>query len=168
MMGRPIAFVWTDEGAMIPLHPRTADKLYVVGERYTLAPYEDRSIASHNHEFGWLHERWMNLPDSLAEQFPTSEHLRKRALVDAGYYNETILDAGSNAAALRAASFIKSRDEFAVVIVRGPVVVTRDAKSQSRRMMDKKTFQESKTAIMEVIDLMISEAHASQRVREMA
>lgn len=166
-MTRPLAFTW-DGISMIPLHPRTADKLYVVGERYTLAPYEDRSIASHNHEFSWLHERWMNLPDSLAEQFPTPEHLRKRALVDAGYYNETILDAGSNAAALRAASFIKSRDEFAVVIVRGPVVVTRDAKSQSRRMMDKKTFQESKTAIMEVIDLMISEAHASQRVREMA
>src|SRR5258708_5689576 len=99
-MTRPIAFEWDGE-AMKPLQPKLADKEYVVGERYTLAPFEQRSLATHNHEFAWLYEAWMNLPEALAEQYPSPEHLRKRALIDAGYYDEVAIDAGSKAAAIR-------------------------------------------------------------------
>ncbi len=170
-MTRPCAFVWTDDGVMKPLHPRRADQEYAVGERYMLAPYEDRSGATHKHEFAWLRDAWMNLPEHLAESFPTPEHLRKSALIDAGYFDETVIDAGTNAAALRVAAALRSFDDFALVIVRGPAVVRRTAKSQSRRMMDKKTFQESKTAILEIVSEMIGvspstlteEASATQR-----
>lgn len=156
-MSRPIAFQWDGE-AMKPLHPKLADKEYVVGERYTLAPFEQRSQVSHNHEFAWLHEAWLNLPEEYAEVFPTAEHLRKRALIDAGYFDETTVDAGSNAAAVRVAVGFRKVSEFALVIVRGPIVVHRTAKSQSRRAMGAKVFQESKTAIMEVIANMIGVA----------
>lgn len=151
---RPQGFTWDGE-AMIPRSPKLADKAYTVGESYLLVTHEDRSTATHNHEFAWLKDAWLNLPESLADQYPTPEHLRKRALIDADFYDETIVDAGTNAAALRVASAFRSREEFSLVIVRGPAVVIRTAKSQSRRSMNKKDFQASKTAILEVVSNMI-------------
>lgn len=152
--GRPIAFQWDGE-AMRPLHPKLADKEYVVGERYMLAPFEQRSVASHNHEFAWLHEAWLNLPERYAEQFPSAEHLRKYALIQAGYSNSHSLVCGSKAEALRVAAFIRPLDEFAVVTVNGCVVNRFTAKSQSRRAMGREEFQDSKTKIMDVIAQMI-------------
>lgn len=151
----PCTFTWTDEGVMRPVHPQRADRIYVVGERYTFVPFQDRSAASHNHEFAWLHNAWHTLPENLADLYPTPEHLRKRALIEAGYYNEQAVDAGSHAAALRVAAAFRSREEFSLVIVRGPIVLIRTAKSQSRRAMDKDEFQKSKTAILEVITDMV-------------
>jgi hypothetical protein len=151
----PLAFEWTDEGVMKPLNPKRADAFYAVGERYIMEPVHQRSDATHKHEFAWLRDAWMSLPEGLADLYPTTEHLRKRALIDAGYYDESITDAGSNAAALRVASAFRAIDDFSLVIVRGPLVVRRTAKSQSRRAMNKDEFQASKTAIMEVIAGMI-------------
>lgn len=143
---------------MIPRSPRFADKRFVVGEVYRLQEVSDRTAATHSHQFAWLNEAWKNLPESLADLYPSPDHLRKRALVEAGFYTEEIIDAGSNAAALRVASYVRSRDEFAVVIVRGPAVVVRHPKSQSYRAMDKKEFQDSKTAIMEIVASMVGVA----------
>lgn len=151
---RPLMFVWEGD-VMRPLSPRMADKNYVVGEKYLMVPHEERSAASHAHEFAWLRDAWSNLPEDIADQFPTQEHLRKRALIDAGFYDETMVDAGSNAAAVRVASAFRGMDGFALVVVRGPLVIRRSAKSQSRRSMNKEEFQKSKTAIMEIIANMI-------------
>lgn len=151
---RPQGFTWDGE-AMVPRSRMLADKAYTVGETYLLVTHEMRTSATHNHEFAWLRDAWLNLPENLSDQFPTQEHLRKRALIDAGFYDETIIDAGSNAAALRVASAFRSREEFSLVIVRGPAVVIRTAKSQSRRSMNKQEFQASKTAILEVISNLI-------------
>lgn len=159
----PLGFRWTGE-AMEPLAKRRADELFVVGEVYRLAPWEERSPASHAHEFAWLAEAWRNLPEHLADLYPSPEHLRKRALIEAGYYDETAIDAGSKAAAERVASAFRSREPFALVIIRGPIVLIRTAKSQSHRAMDSKTFQASKTAIMDVVAGMIgTTSNALQR-----
>ena len=83
-MHRPELFTWDGE-AMVPRHPRRADQLFVVGETYPLIINEDRSVATHNHEFAWLREAWLNLPETLADLYPSPEHLRKRALIEAGY-----------------------------------------------------------------------------------
>jgi len=131
------------------------DKQFVIGQDYRLDETQQRSQASHNHEFAWLHDAWLNLPESLASLYPSPEHLRKRALIEAGFYDEQIVDAGTKAAAIRVATAFRSREEFSVIIVRGCLVVLRTAKSQSRRSMDKKDFQASKQAIMEVIAAMI-------------
>lgn len=76
-----------------PGFKKRCDATFTIGARYVLAPREERSSASHRHEFAWLREAWMNLPEHLAEQFPTETHLRKRALIEAGYYDETIVRA---------------------------------------------------------------------------
>jgi len=148
----PIQCTWDGE-SLTPVNQvwaRRADQQWVVGERYMVETRQERSVAAHNHEFAWLHEAWLQLPEKIADLYPTAEHLRKRALVEAGYYTEDIIDAGTNAAALRVAAFAR-KDDFALVIVRGPLVVVRVAKSQSRRHMDRETFQASKSAIMEIV-----------------
>jgi len=152
----PICCAWDGE-AFIPLprFAKTCDREFVIGQNYPLIVHEERSRASHSHEFAWLHDAWLNLPESLASLYPSPEHLRKRALIEAGFYDEQIVDAGTKAAAIRVATAFRSREEFSVIIVRGCLVVLRTAKSQSRRSMDKKDFQASKQAIMEVIAAMI-------------
>lgn len=157
MSAPPPIFCQYDGDSFVPLarSQRVCDKEYCIGEVYQLAPVEDRSTSTHNHEFAWLKDAWLNLPEQYAELYPSPEHLRKRALIQAGYYDEEIVDAGTNAAALRVASAFRHREEFSLVIVRGPLVVIRSAKSQSRRAMKKKEFQDSKSAIMDVISEMI-------------
>lgn len=155
-MSVPIIFECFPEG-MKPLKrfANVYGSEYEPTKLYTLVPVEDRSTATHNHEFAWLAEAWRNLPEDLADQYPSVEHLRKRSLIQAGYYDEQIIDAGSNAAALRVAAAFRSREEFSLVIVRQVFVVIRTAKSQSRRAMDRKTFQESKSKIMDIVSQMI-------------
>ncbi len=150
----PLMFDWDGE-ALHPAHPKRADQYYVVGESYRMAPYEERSVRSHSHFFASVHEAWLNLPEDLADQYPTEEHLRKKALVKAGYRDERSVVCGSHAEALRVAAFIKPIDDYAVVVVRENVVMHLTAKSQSVRAMGAKTFQESKSAGLDMIALMI-------------
>lgn len=156
MNDSPVLCEWTGEEMRPAGHvwARRADEQWVVGARYLVEIRQERSEASHRHEFGWLHDAWLNLPEKLADLYPTVEHLRKRALIEAGYYNEDLIDAGTNAAALRVAAFAR-KDDFALVIVRGPLVVVRTAKSQSRRHMDKAQFTASKSALLEIVSAMI-------------
>lgn len=158
----PLWFEWNGN-AMVPLNHRAATRQFVVHDKYRLERREERSTQAHAHQFAWLHEAWLNLPEKLADLYPSAEHLRKRALIDAGYYDEMIVDAGSHAAAVRVAGAFRSIDDFAVVIVRGPLVVRRTAKSQSRRAMNKAEFQASKTALMETVASLIGTTTAALR-----
>ena len=152
-----MSFTWNGQ-AMIPTRPLAAVKAYEPGRRYWLEEVNERSWISHQQQFAWIGEAWANLPEGLADLYPTPEHLRKRALIQAGFYTEAIIDAGSKTAALRMAAYARGADEFAAVFVRGPLVIVRKAKSQRMHghdRMDKDEFQRSKTAIMEVIAEMI-------------
>lgn len=150
----PQYFTWDGE-SMRPRRPSVADRYFVIGQEYRLMEEQERSEATHRHEFAWLREAWKNLPESLADEYPSPDALRKRGLIQAGFYDESIIDAGSNAAALRVAAAFRSREEFSLVIVRGVFVVIRTAKSQSRRAMNKDEFQRSKTALLEVVAEMV-------------
>ena len=101
-----LAFQWDGE-AMVPLNGKRADAFYTVGERYIMAPVSQRSDATHKHEFAWLREAWMSLPDDLAERFPSAEHLRKWALIRAGYSDSHTITCASKAEAIRVAAFIR-------------------------------------------------------------
>ena len=150
----PVAFDWDGE-VMKPLNARRADAFYTVGERYLMVPVSQRSDVSHKHEFAWLREAWASLPDHLAERFATAEHLRKWALIRAGYSDSHTITCASKAEALRVAAFIRPIDEFAVVVTQGATVTRYTAKSQSKRAMGAKEFQDSKTKIMEVVARML-------------
>lgn len=128
-----------------------ADQEFVVGEVYAMVEHHDRSANSHRHYFAVIADAWRTMPDMMLEQYPTSEHLRKKALVWKGYRDERTIVAASQAEAERVAAFIKPMDDFAVVTVRDAVVRVWTAKSQSVKAMGAKEFQQSKTDVLEFI-----------------
>jgi hypothetical protein len=155
----PLVYQWNGE-AMEPL-PRfhnLANSQLCIGQTYRLVEEEERSEVSHRHEFAWLREAWQNLPEAISDDFPTSEHLRKRALIATGFYNEQIIDAGSQAAALRVAIGVRAipGEDFSHIVTRGGLVVIRRAKSQKRSQMGAADFQASKTAILEWVANLLS------------
>ena len=150
----PLDFIWDGE-SHFPERPRLADRYYVVGQKYRLVPHEDRSMRSHRYYFASINEAWKNLPEDLAERFPTSEHLRKFALIKAGFRDERSIVAASKAEAQRVAAFVRPIDEYAVVAVREAVVTIYTAKSQSTRAMGKKVFRESADRVLDIVSAMI-------------
>ena len=148
----PVVFTWDGE-TMVPQQRfnRVCAKQYVVGETYPLIPMEARSQASHAHYFAAINEAWSNLPEDLTERFPTSEHLRKAALVKAGYADERTIVCASKAEAQRVAAFIRPMDTYAIVVVNEATVKVFTAQSQSMKAMGKKAFQESKDKVLEIL-----------------
>jgi hypothetical protein len=151
-----IVYRWDGE-VMVPLarfHNR-CNAVFTVGELYPLDVHEDRSIVSHRHYFCEINEAWKNLPEMVAERYPSSEHLRKYALIQTGYRDERSIACSSKAEAQRVAAFIKPMDDYAVVVVREAVVSVLTAKSQSIRAMGAKEFQASKQAVLDQLASMI-------------
>ena len=138
-------------GAMLPVSRVLADRYYGEGEIVRMAPWEDRSLASHSHFFAVLSAAWRNLPADLQDTYPSPEALRKAALIQGGYFDEEIIDVGTKAGAERVAKYVRGHDDFAHVVIHGMIVVVRHAKSQSRRSMDAKTFQRSKESVLEIV-----------------
>ena len=149
-------FRWNAEKAvMVPLRANHACKTFVDEETYRLGVIEERSANSHSHYFAALNEAWGNLPDAMAERFPTVEHLRKYALIQCGFRDERSIACASKAEALRIAAFIKPMDGYAVVIVREAVVMVYTAKSQSMKAMGKADFQDSKQKVLDIVSDLI-------------
>jgi len=155
-MTSPIAFRWF-EGVMIPQKrfARLAHEQFTVDETYVLAEVQERSKKSHDHYFVQVDEAWSNLPESYEGRWATPDHLRKWALIKAGYRDERTLVCSSKAEALRLAAFVKQFDEYTVVTVREAVVTAYTARSQSLKAMGKADFQESKTKVLEILGDMI-------------
>lgn len=147
----PLAFTWDGE-AMVPRHPRLADKAFAVGEIYVLVEHHDRSQASHRQYFAAIRDAHDNLPEDLAEQFATPDHLRKWALCKAGYADERSIVCASKAEAQRMAAFLRPMDSFAVVTVREAMVRVYTAQSQSLKAMGKQAFQDSKQKVLDILD----------------
>ena len=153
MTAMPIKFHW-DGDAMVPdgkYCARQADEQFVVGQRYRLVEENERSSASHSHEFAFLTEAWNSLPDELYAQYPNSEVLRKHALIAKGFCTMVQHVCKSEAEAQRLAAILKPYDAYAVVVARGTVVTVYTAVSQSRRAMGAAQFNQSKQAIMEFV-----------------
>jgi hypothetical protein len=136
-----LRFRWDGECA-VPVQPRVADRYLVVGEEYAWVEHHERSTASHNRYFAGVHDAWKTLPDHLALEFPTADALRKRGLIETGYYTERRFIASSPAEARKIAAFLPKGDGV-VISVAGSAVIERTAKSQARTAMDRKTFLQS-------------------------
>lgn len=163
MTAAPMLFRW--DGVSMLLHRRhhnEAAAYYVIGQSYRLAEIEERSEVSHNHEFGWLKEAWLSLPEGIAREFPSQEHLRKRALIATGWCTMTDYPCGTRAEALRwAANLQREIDAYSIVEVQQSVVRVFKAMSQSRKAMNKADFQASKTAILEWVAALLDVAPAT-------
>jgi hypothetical protein len=149
----PILVDWQD-GVFVPAlhsHAQRCNEQFEEGKRYSLIEYKDRSQASHGHYFAALTEAWANLPEEFAVEFPTVEHLRKYALIKAGYFikEEVVLSTAEDAR--RVAAFCDNRDDYRICIVNGNVLSRYTAKSQSMKEMGRKPFEASKQAVLVIV-----------------
>src|SRR5262245_10128854 len=152
MSPNPIAYVWDGE-AFTPL-PRFAgrcDDEFLVGQRYTLEVIEQRSAQTHRHFFAAVHDAWLNLSEDIADEFPSSEHLRAWGLVKAGFADKTVIRCASNDDAIRLAALTKGDAKIRIVEVSGRIVTVWTPHSQSMRAMGRATFQKSKDAVLDAI-----------------
>lgn len=168
-MSTPMLWTWTGD-AMEPMKrfQKACDAEFVIGEVYRLEEVKERSRRSHSHYFASVHNGWMNLSEDEAERFPTAEHLRKHCLIHCGYRNERTLVASTKAEALRIAAFMRPANEYAIIVVRECTVVELTAKSQSQKAMGAKEFQESKTAVLDMIASIIGTDAATLKNNEAA
>lgn len=151
----PINLRYEGEGEFKPTSPfwgKRADRFYVVGETYDLVTHQERSSASHAHYFASVNEAWKNLPEDMAERWPSPEHLRKWALIKAGYCVSTTVLFANRKDAEKAAALVIPLDEFSVVDVKETTLTRYVAKSQSYRAMPKGEFQRSKDDVLRVLD----------------
>lgn len=139
-------------------HRERCAKLFSHGQTVVLEAAQERGWKEHRFYFAQIADLFGTLPERLADapfaQSPTT--LRKHALIATGYCTIATLDAGSAAAALRAAAFIRAlpreATDYVVVSVRGPIVTTAAADSQSSRAMGKARFQASKNDVLAWIE----------------
>ena len=160
MMPAPITYLCVGDSLQpLPRFHNAFGAQFTDGEQYRLEEVKQRSRSSHNHYFVAVEEAWKNLPENLADRFPTDDHLRKWALIKAGYRDERTFVAGSKAEAQRLAAFIKPIDDHAVVLVREAVVIVYTAKTQKMRAMGRDEFQASKDAVLRVLAELIGVDH---------
>ena len=137
------------------------DAALVVGEVLRWEQVPERSLKSHKFYFATIADAWANLPESLVDEFPSPEHLRKYALIKSGYCTTIKLVLPTNAEAVAACAFIQASDEFVICEPIGRVATISRASSQSMRAMGKKQFEESKSRVLDVISGLIG-ADATQ------
>lgn len=164
-MGGPVLLQWNGE-AFQPANRHWAsqcDKRFVVGEFYTLAEHNDRSMNTHRHYFASVAEAWKNLPEHFSGLpfAESAEHLRAYALIRTGYCDAHTIVCSSKAEASRMAAFIRPIDGFSIVDVKEATVTRYVAKSQSMKAMDKQEFQQSKVAVLDFLDDLIGVARGT-------
>lgn len=127
------------------------------GERVLVTIERGRSMTSHRHQFAWVKDAWLNLPESVmfSDWAATPETLRKEALIQCGYYHQIAIGLDSAKTAREVAHELKAARAlahgYAQAVVRDGMAVVRWPESQSVKAMGGKRFQESKTAIIEWI-----------------
>lgn len=163
MSARPVACIFrqaTKTFEVIQRHHNIVCELYTDGETYMMEEREERSSASHAYYFAAVNEAWANLPDDQKQQLPSAEHLRKWALIKAGYYNETLMACENKAQAVAWAQWLRRRDDYseiAAVYIQGDdgnyhwYFRLREAKSQSRQNMNKQEFEASKRDVLDIL-----------------
>lgn len=155
MADAPLMLRYEGEGRFEPVSGFWAgrgDKDYVVGEVYKMVELHDRSANSHRHYFASIAEAWRNIPDELLDEYPTPEHLRKKALIAKRYADHRDHICATKVEARKLRAFIKPLDDYAVIEVRECVVRVWTAKSQSTKAMGAKDFQQSKQDVLDFID----------------
>jgi hypothetical protein len=156
-MLQPMPFVWR-AGAMWP-DPRFAQlakRQFADGARYVLEPHDEVSHAERGHYFASVNDAWKNLSDEATARYPTPNHLRKWALVKAGWRKENFTVCDSDDRALHLAAFVRNLDDAAVVVVEKNVVRTYVARTQKigppeQGYMTRDEWKRSKQDVLDIL-----------------
>lgn len=156
MKVEPVAFIWNSR-EMVPLDRfrALANRQFRAGQEYALVPHQGRSEKAHGLYFkcvevAWqnLPEQWQRRPDSNRERFPTSNALRKWALVQEGFADEYVTVCDTNEVAMQVAALARTLDEFSVIRVSENIVTVWVAQSQDHHCMGHDEFQRSMDKVL--------------------
>ena len=92
--------------------------------------------------FAQLRDVHGNLSDEHRRRFPSSETLRKHALIAVGWCDVMTVLAGSKAAAPGVAAAFHSKVPHCIIDIRGDVLTIYTARSMARRALLKKPFND--------------------------
>ena len=152
-MSETFPMLYEGNGLFRCLHPKRV-KLDV-GAVHGWQMAEHRSKASHDHFFAIINEAWKNLPEDMGDDFPSPEHLRKWALIKAGFCSETRIACANNSEAMTLATKAKAMDKYSIVAIDGKAVTIWTADSQRRDAMGRQAFQEAKERALHIISNLI-------------
>ncbi|MEL6467071.1 MAG: hypothetical protein AAFQ58_19085 [Pseudomonadota bacterium] len=116
-----------------------------------------RSGNTHRHQFAWVKEAWLNLPEDKVNMpwAETPETMRKHALIATGFHDTYTLDCGEHLTARKLKAALLAAEVrahgYAVGQVKGTALTIWTPKSQSHRQMGRDQFQASKSAILDWI-----------------
>lgn len=127
---------------------KKADDLFVIGMAYIMETIEQRSAKQHARYFALVNEYWATLPEAMAGQYPSSEHLRKAALCHTGYCKEATTVCANNQESQRLVALVGEMDSYAVASLSGNVVKVWRAETQNTKAMDAKRFKASSDAVL--------------------
>ena len=148
-MSDTLPMLYEGNGLFRCLHPKRV-KLDV-GAVHGWQMAENRSSQSHRHFFAIINEAWKNLPEDMGDDFPSPEHLRKWALIKAGFCSETRIACANNSEAMTLATKAKAMDKYSIVAIDGKAVTIWTADSQRRDAMGRQAFQEAKERALHII-----------------
>ena len=126
-----------------------ADAEFVVGLAYQMTALEERSAKSHQAFFATVNDAWKNLSAEDEARWPTPDHLRRFALIQAGFADCQDIVCATNSEAVRLAAAVKKLDGYSLTSISDRVVRIWTAKSQKYRAMGKADFQASQKAVRE-------------------
>lgn len=150
----PIPMRWdaqTQTMTVLSGHTRRAADQFGAGGVFAMVELQDRSPETHRHFFATVREAWKNLDERDAERFPSDVHLRKWALIKAGFCDQRSMVCASNAEAQRVAAFMRRADGYDLVVIRGKVLTQYTAHSQAVGAMKPDVFQRSKEGVFRVL-----------------
>lgn len=159
---------------VLPRYQARAREQFADGEVQMMEAREERSSASHAQYFAAVKEAHNNLNEAARAQLPTSEHLRKWALIKAGYFHETLMACETKQQAIAWALWMRRRDDYSEISAvqlegedgqRHWYFRLREAKSQRRAAMNKQQFEQSKR---DVLDILAGEIEVRRRELEQA
>lgn len=125
------------------------------GEVHGWQMVEARSMKSHDHFFACIHEAWKNLPEDLAEEFPSPDHLRKWALIKAGFCTTFLMTCITEREAENLLMMARKLDRFAIAQRVDKTVTVWTADSQRRDAQGRKEFQEAKEKALHIVSELI-------------
>ena len=126
-----------------------ANAEFVVGLAYRMQALEERSAKAHAAYFATVTEAWRNLSDDDQQRFPSSDHLRKFALIKTGFANSIEIVCATNKDAITLAALAQSLDAYCLAEVSDRGVRVWTARSQSYPAMPKGEFMKSQEAVRE-------------------
>lgn len=149
---RPIVAIW-DGNVFVPLprFKRLCDQQFMLNEEIALIRSEERSMSAHRGYFASINEAWKNLAEEYANGYPSPEHLRAAALVEAGYCTETNYVMDSPKEAKHLGIMLRRLSPLAIIRISGNVVKHFEAESQSVSAMRKERFSASCKAVLDIV-----------------